>query len=205
MKILIENLTKTYESKTALNDINQIFENGHIYGLYGEMGSGKSTLIKVIAGLVDYDLGSVELQCSKSKVSFLDHDKGLYNELTVRDNLRFWKKVYESNSRDIDEILNVFEHMNGIKDKVVSELSSGNQQMVALATALLNKFNILLLDEPTINLDTHTKKELFEFLKKEKENAIIIMSTHNMDEILDVCTDLIKMKDGCINSVERIS
>jgi len=155
--ILVKQVSKRYGSTIALREVNLFFEKDRIYGLYGEMGSGKSTLLKAIAGLIDCDAGFIELSSRKNELSFLDQDKGLYNELTVIENLQFWKGVYKKNAREIKEVVQIFE-MSRILSKRVSELSAGNQQMVALATALLNKFKVLILDEPTVSLDVKTKQ-----------------------------------------------
>jgi ABC-2 type transport system ATP-binding protein len=201
--ILVKQVSKRYGSTIALREVNLFFEKDRIYGLYGEMGSGKSTLLKAIAGLIDCDAGFIELSSRKNELSFLDQDKGLYNELTVIENLQFWKGVYKKNAREIKEVVQIFE-MSRILSKRVSELSEGNQQMVALATALLNKFKVLILDEPTVSLDVKTKQCFYGFLKKNQGDSIIIMSSHNIEEIMTVCTDLIQMEYGKILSTREL-
>jgi len=202
MRVVLHQVTKKYEEKSALKNVSIAFESGRIYGIHGRMASGKSTLLKSIAGLIVIDSGRIEVPFRKCEISFLDHDKGIYNDMTALENLKFWKKVYGQNSRPTEYVVSALDLAAILNSRIV-ELSAGNQQLVALATALMNRYKLLILDEPTVNLDRPTKVKLFRLIKQNQANSITIVSTHLIDEINELCTTRVNMDNGEIEGCQE--
>ena len=212
MKNSIEaiNLSKSYKSKQAVNSINFKINENEIVGLLGPNGSGKTTTIGMILGLLKPTSGKVlinGMDIEKNKISllhkmnFISPYIELPKKLKVKQNLIVYGKLY--NIKNLNEQIDYLSEklrLNQLLDKITGELSSGQKNRVSLAKALINDPTILLLDEPTASLDPETGDFIRTFLenyKKEKKIAVLLAS-HNMDEVKRLCSFVLMMKDGDI-------
>ena len=211
--IEVINLSKSYKSKQAVNNINFKINENEIVGLLGPNGCGKTTTIGMILGLLKPTSGQVlinGIDIEKNKISllhkmnFISPYIELPKKLTVKQNLIVYGKLYNINNLNdrIDYLSNKL-RLNNLLDKITGELSSGQKNRASLAKALINEPTVLLLDEPTASLDPETGDFIRAFLedyKKEKKIAVLLAS-HNMDEVKRLCGSVLMMNDG--NIIDR--
>ena len=211
--IEVINLSKSYKSKKAVNNINFKINENEIVGLLGPNGCGKTTTIGMILGLLKPTSGQVlinGIDIEKNKISllhkmnFISPYIELPKKLTVKQNLTVYGKLYDINNLNdrIDYLSNKL-RLNNLLDKITGELSSGQKNRASLAKALINEPTVLLLDEPTASLDPETGDFIRTFLenyKKEKKIAVLLAS-HNMDEVKRLCGSVLMMNDG--NIIDR--
>ena len=212
MKNSIEviNLSKSYKSKIAVNNISFKINENEIIGLLGPNGCGKTTTIGMILGLLKPTNGKVlingsNLETNKipilKKLNFISPYIELPKKLKVKQNLIVYGKLY--NVENLDDRINYLSkklRLENLLDKITGELSSGQKNRVSLAKALINDPSVLLLDEPTASLDPETGDFIRTFLenyKKEKKISVLLAS-HNMDEVKRLCNSVLMMKDGSI-------
>ena len=208
--IEVINLSKSYKSKQAVNNINFKINENEIVGLLGPNGCGKTTTIGMMLGLLKPTSGKVlinGMDIEKNKISLL-HKMNFISpyiespkKLTVRQNLIVYGKLYNVNNlnEQIDYLSNKL-RLNKLLDNITGELSSGQKNRVSLAKALINNPTVLLLDEPTASLDPETGDFVRTFLesyKKEKKISVLLAS-HNMDEVKRLCNSILMMKGGTI-------
>ena len=208
--IEVINLSKSYNSKQAVNDINFKINENEIVGLLGPNGCGKTTTIGMMLGLLKPTNGQVlinGMDIEKNKISllhkmnFISPYIELPKKLTVRQNLVVYGKLYNVNNlnEQIDYLSNKL-RLDKLLDNVTGELSSGQKNRVSLAKALINNPSVLLLDEPTASLDPETGDFVRTFLENyKKENKIsVLLASHNMDEVKRLCNSVLMMKGGRI-------
>ena len=212
MKNSIEviNLSKSYKTKKAVNNINFKINENEIVGLLGPNGCGKTTTIGMILGLLKPTSGQVlingkNIENNKisilHKMNFISPYIELPKKLTVKQNLIVYGKLY--NIQNLNERINFLSEklrLGDLLDKITGELSSGQKNRVSLAKALINDPTVLLLDEPTAALDPETADFIRTFLEKYKEEKKIsvLLASHNMDEVKRLCNSVMMMKDGNI-------
>ena len=212
MKNSIEviNLSKSYKTKKAVNNLNFKINENEIVGLLGPNGCGKTTTIGMILGLLKPTTGQVLINgkniennkiSSLHKMNFISPYIELPKKLTVRQNLIVYGKLY--NIKNLNEriyFLSEKLRLGDLLDKITGELSSGQKNRVSLAKALINDPTVLLLDEPTAALDPETADFIRTFLEKYKEEKKIsvLLASHNMDEVKRLCNSIMMMKDGKI-------
>lgn len=210
---------KTKEWVQAVNDVNFTVKRGEILGLLGPNGAGKTTTIKMICGLIVPDEGEVVINgiptMQKNRLKGLEHisavlegNRNLYWRLTARENLEYFAGN-RGNSRkekasEIEELLHEFK-LKQKENELVSNLSRGMQQKLALAVALLADSDVILLDEPTLGLDIETGYEVRQLLKKISEaGKTIIISTHDMPVVQDLCERTVIINDGKVIADEKV-
>ena len=212
MKNSIEviNLSKSYKTKKAVNNINFKIDENKIVGLLGPNGCGKTTTIGMILGLLKPTSGRVlingkDIESNKisilHKINFISPYIELPKKLTVNQNLIVYGKLYSI--KNLNERINFLSEklrLGDLLDKITGELSSGQKNRVSLAKALINDPTVLLLDEPTAALDPETADFIRTFLEKYKEEKKIsvLLASHNMDEVKRLCNSVMMMKDGNI-------
>jgi len=212
MKNSIEviNLSKSYKTKKAVNNINFKINENEIVGLLGPNGCGKTTTIGMILGLLKPTSGQVlingkDIENNKisilHKMNFISPYIELPKKLTVNQNLIVYGKLY--NIKNLNERINFLSEKLRLEDlleKITGELSSGQKNRVSLAKALINDPTVLLLDEPTAALDPETADFIRTFLEKYKEEKKIsvLLASHNMDEVKRLCNSVMMMKNGNI-------
>ena len=212
MKNSIEviNLSKSYKTKKAVNNISFKIDENEIVGLLGPNGCGKTTTIGMILGLLKPTSGQVlingkNIENNKisilHKMNFISPYIELPKKLTVKQNLIVYGKLYNiQNLNERIKFLSEKLRLGDLLDKITGELSSGQKNRVSLAKALINDPTVLLLDEPTAALDPETADFIRTFLEKYKEEKKIsvLLASHNMDEVKRLCNSVMMMKDGTI-------
>lgn len=193
MKIIeVKELNKNIKGKRILKNINLSLEGGYTYKLLGGNGCGKTTLIKCILGIADYDSGNIlkssgvkKCEISNKEVfkyfSVYFSDTSLPKNLKVCECIRLFKAIneYEGNT---DDILNFFQ-IKSLLNKKIGILSTGEKNITLLITTLLSNWEVLILDEPFIGLDDAMKIKVGEFLRKSKnKNRTIIVVSHEEDD-----------------------
>ena len=212
MKNSIEviNLSKSYKTKKAVNNISFKIDENEIVGLLGPNGCGKTTTIGMILGLLKPTSGQVlingkNIENNKisilHKMNFISPYIELPKKLTVKQNLIVYGKLY--NIKNLNERINFLSEklrLGDLLDKITGELSSGQKNRVSLAKALINDPTVLLLDEPTAALDPETADFIRTFLEsyKEEKKISVLLASHNMDEVKRLCKSVMMMKDGNI-------
>ncbi|CAM4259145.1 ABC transporter ATP-binding protein [Flavobacterium terrigena] len=205
----IKNLTKTYANGTkALSNISLEIENG-MFGLLGPNGAGKSTLMKTIVGLQKPDNGSIFFNdvdiienptSIKEQLGYLPQDFGVYPNISAYDllnHLAILKGLNDQKSRR-EQILSLLEKTNLIehKNKAVSTYSGGMRQRFGVAQALLGNPKIIIVDEPTAGLDPEERNRFNNLLSEIGENIIVILSTHLVEDVRNLCTKMAIINKG---------
>ena len=212
MKNLVEvkNLKKNYGTKKAVRDISFNIKENEILGLLGPNGSGKTTTIGMLLGLLKPSYGEILIDGKKieenrietlQKINFISPYIELPKKLTVKQNLIVYCKLYNVlNIKKRIEYLVEKLRLNDLLDNVTGELSSGQKNRVSLAKALINNPTVLFLDEPTASLDPEVGDYVRSFLENyKKENKIsILLASHNMNEVTRLCKTVLMMKEGII-------
>lgn len=205
----INNITKTFGSRTAVNNVSFEIKKGEIYGLIGQNGAGKTTIIRIITGLCKPTSGTVYI-CGQNvqthfqkaiiNVGAIIENPELYSYMSGIDNLKYFASLYPNISiNKINEIVSLMGMQNRINDKV-KNYSLGMKQRVGIAQALLHDPKLLILDEPTNGLDPNGIKEMRILLKrlaKEKGIAILI-SSHILSEMELICDKVGIIDNGMI-------
>ena len=206
----VKNLKKNYGSKEAVKDISFAIKKDEILGLLGPNGSGKTTTIGMLLGLLKPTNGEILIDGKKieknrieilKKINFISPYIELPKKLTVKQNLIVYGKLYNVlNIKDRIEYLVEKLRLSDLLNRVTGELSSGQKNRASLAKALINNPSVLFLDEPTASLDPEIGDFVRTFLenyKKEKKISILLAS-HNMNEVTRLCKKILMMKDGVI-------
>jgi ABC-2 type transport system ATP-binding protein len=206
VKIAVEvnDLTIAKEGVEILHGISLQIPQGKIVGLLGPSGSGKTTLMRTIAGLQRITSGSVSVlgvsagdKSLREAISYSTQDASIYGDLTVDENLQFFASLYFENEYAIDEILKLVDLVKNRK-QLAEKLSGGERARLALATALVGKPGIIILDEPTVGLDPVLRKQLWGvFRMLTHQGKTLLVSSHVMDEA-ENCDHLILLRDGKI-------
>ncbi|MGA0862079.1 MAG: ABC transporter ATP-binding protein [Pelagibacteraceae bacterium] len=211
MNIEVKNLTKKFKNFTAVNNINFTLEKNKTLGLLGPNGCGKTTSIGMILGLITPTSGEVLIDNQNidnsdrndllSKMNFASPYIELPKKLTVIQNLEVYGRLYgvknlKQRIEEISEELN----LNDFLYKKTGELSSGQKNRVSLAKSLINKPEVLLLDEPTASLDPDIGDFVRNYIEvyKTKNEITILLASHNMKEVERLCDSVIMMKEGQI-------
>ena len=209
MKLEVNNLVKNFKSTKAVNDISFVIEKNKTLGLLGPNGCGKTTSIGMMLGLIKPSSG--EILIKNRNINTLDRNKllnimnfaspyvELPKKLSVKQNLQIYGRLYgvedlSSRINELAEDLNLKDFLN----KQTGELSSGQKNRVSLAKSLINKPEILLLDEPTASLDPDIGDYVRSYIQsyKSKNKVTILLASHNMAEVERLCDSIIMMKNG---------
>ena len=209
MFIEIKNLTKIYNKYLAVNEINFNIERNKTVGLLGPNGCGKTTTIGMMLGLVSPTKGEILIESKNinlfkrdeilKRFNFASPYVELPKKLTVKQNLEIYGRLYGINdlNKRINEISSDLDIKNFFSRKT-GELSSGQKNRVSLAKSLINKPEILLLDEPTASLDPDIGDFVRTYIQKyrSKNQVTVLLASHNMNEVEKLCDSIIMMKNG---------
>ena len=206
MSIEVKNITKTYGTQKALDNVSFSVKKGEIVGFLGPNGAGKSTLMKILTTYLTADEGEAivngfdVITAQKSvqqSVGYLPEHNPLYLDLYVREYLEFSADVHKIDKSHIQEVI----ELTGLTPechKKIGELSKGFRQRVGLASALLHNPDVLILDEPTTGLDPNQLVEIRELIKNIGKNKTVFLSTHIMQEVEAICDRIIIIHQGKI-------
>ena len=206
MSIEVKNLVKSFEDKVIINDISFKVNDGEVLAIVGFSGSGKSTVLKLISGLIPYDNG--EIITSEGDIAMVFQYSALFDSLNVFENISFalrerkeLRKLY--NEEQLHEIVAQkleLVGLQGIENKFPSELSGGMQKRVSFARAIVTQPNTILYDEPTAGLDPMSSTLIEDYIVRLKHeiNAASIVVTHQMSTITRTADRVIMLYDGKI-------
>lgn len=200
--IRIEHIHKSFGAQQVLKDINLEIPAGQVLGLLGPNGAGKSTLMKILIGLWKPDNGSVSVP---ARIGYLPENNPLYDEMYVVEYLQFMAQM----TNDKCQMTNVDALINRVgltpeKHKHIRELSKGYRQRVGLAQALLGDPELLILDEPTTGLDPNQLVEIRALIRSLGKDRTVILSTHIMQEVREMCDRVVILDHGQIKADELI-
>ncbi len=208
--IKVRNISKTINKKKIIDNINFDIYEGEIVGLVGKNGAGKSTLLKIMTGLYSYDEGEIyyynynlknDYEKAMSIVGTLIENPDMYSNLTGKKNLEVFKSMFKGiDEGTIEEIVRIVE-MEKYLGKKFKTYSLGMKERLGIASSLINKPKILILDEPTNGLDREGVKNIMKMLKELKDTTIII-SSHMLSDIEELCNKIIFINDGKIDSIK---
>ena len=211
MKIEIKNLSKKFNNILAVNNLNFTIEKNTTIGLLGPNGCGKTTSIGMMLGLIkpssgqviidNKDINKIGRYKTLSKINFASPYVELPKKLTVAQNLEVYARLYGVKNFK-DRIAEISEELdlNIFLNKKTGELSSGQKNRVSLAKSLINKPQVLFLDEPTASLDPDIGDFVRNYIQnyKSKNEITILLASHNMNEVEKLCDSVIMMKAGKI-------
>lgn len=201
--VSLQHISKSFGSQKVLNDVSLEIPAGQIVGLLGPNGAGKSTLMKILIGLWSADSGTVS---APSRIGYLPENNPLYEEMYVTEYLQFMAKM----TNDKCQMTNV----DTLIDKVgltpechkhIRELSKGYRQRVGLAQALLGDPELLILDEPTTGLDPNQLVEIRSLIRSLGKDRTVILSTHIMQEVREMCDRVVILDHGEIKADKPIN
>ncbi|MBS7252815.1 gliding motility-associated ABC transporter ATP-binding subunit GldA [Flavobacterium branchiicola] len=206
MSIEVNNISKSYGTQKALNEISFSIQKGEIVGFLGPNGAGKSTLMKILTTYLLADSGSAlvnghdvmtNAKAVQQSIGYLPEHNPLYLDLYVREYLAFNADVYKVAKSRIEEVI----QLTGLtpeSHKKIGQLSKGYRQRVGLANALLHNPDVLILDEPTTGLDPNQLMEIRNVIKNVGKNKTVFLSTHIMQEVEAICDRVIIIDKGQI-------
>ena len=214
MSIEVAGITKRFGDFVALDDVDLSIPTGQLTALLGPSGGGKTTLLRIIAGLESPDAGSVEIEgvdatalpVQKRNVGFVFQHYAAFKHLSVRRNVAFGleirKRPKEEVERKVDELLHLV-HLEQFADRKPSQLSGGQRQRMALARALAIEPTVLLLDEPFGALDAKVRKELRDWLRRLHDDVHVttVFVTHDQEEALEVADEIVVINEGRVEQV----
>ena len=199
----IKNYCKSIKSRPILNNVSYNFEYGKIYGLYGHNGSGKTMLLRAIAGLLVPDSGSVVIDGKvlhkdmsfPPSIGIVIENMNLLPQYNAFDNLKILGKIKKTATDE--DIKTELERVGLKSDLKVKKFSLGMKQRLNIAQAVFEKQKIILLDEPTNALDNDGVQLIYKLLKEEKERgALVVITTHHKEDLEEVCDVVLKMTEG---------
>jgi ABC-2 type transport system ATP-binding protein len=200
--IVVDRLRVVRGGRVALDEVSAAITGGLVTGLLGPSGSGKSTLMRAIVGVQRVDSGRVLVLDEpagspplRRRVAYTTQAPSVYADLTVRENLRYFARILPAPSQRIDETLETV-GLTADADRVVNELSGGQRARASLASALLGRPEVLVLDEPTVGLDPVLRRDLWtNFRELAATGATLLVSSHVMDEA-ERCDELLLLREG---------
>ena len=200
----IEDLHVRRGEREVLHGLSLSIAAGTVTGLLGPSGSGKTTLMRALVGAQLVDSGSVRVlghpagaAAVRARVGYMTQTRGLYEDLTVRENARYFCRIARAPAARAEEALATV-RLESLGDRLVRTLSGGEQARTSLATALIGRPAILILDEPTVGLDPLLRRDLWTtFHRLADEGATLLVSSHVMDEAAN-CHELVLLREGDI-------
>lgn len=215
MNFIIQNLSKSFDKKIVLNDVNFTFEDGKIYGLLGRNGSGKTTFFNCVNNDLEPDRGEFFIQeaSDNTKRKLKPDDIGYVIStptvpefLTAREFLKFYIDVNLHRIKNVPDFDECFD-MVGIdeydRDRLLKDFSHGMKNKMQMLINIITKPDILLLDEPLTSLDVVVAEEMKQILRNLKNDSIVIFSTHILELALDLCDEIVILNHGAFELVDK--
>ncbi len=205
--IILDNVTKTYGATVAVDGVTLHVAAGEIFGLVGPDGAGKTTIIRMLTGVLSPTSGRLSVigesnpETVKDRLGYVPQKFSLYGDLTVMENIRIFGSLYGQDAAEIEERATAilgFTNLLPFKDRLADNLSGGMKQKLALAAGLMHRPAIYFLDEPTTGVDPVSRREFWQMLYRlNKEGTTVFVSTPYMDEA-ELCTRVAFMHNGRI-------
>ncbi|MBN2327690.1 MAG: ABC transporter ATP-binding protein [Candidatus Omnitrophica bacterium] len=209
--ILVEELKKSYGELRAVDGISFEVLEGELFGFLGPNGAGKTTTLSMISGLLKPDGGRVMIndidvwqtpKAAKRILGLVPQDVALYEELTARENLRFWGGLYHLSSSELKSNIEKWLDRVGLTDRAndaVSKYSGGMKRRLNLAAGMIHNPQIVLLDEPTVGIDPQARNNILEIIREiAREGVTILFTTHHLEEAETLCNRIAIMDHGKI-------
>ena len=212
MELKVEHLSKNFETKEVLKDINCTFEEGKIYGLLGRNGSGKTTFFNCLNRDIPFESGTFTLIEDEGRpleladIGYVLSTPNVPEFLTAREFLKFFLDIHKNQLKEEKSIDEYFEFMHIEKedrDKLLKDYSYGMKNKMQMLVNMIADPNVLLLDEPLTSLDVVVAEEMKQVLKSIKKNHIIIFSTHIMELALSLCDEIVLLNHGTLQKIDR--
>jgi ABC-2 type transport system ATP-binding protein len=204
----VNKVTKSYSNQLAVNDMSFTINEGSIFGLLGPNGAGKSSLLRMITGITQPDSGTITLNNKpvnsndlSSLIGYMPEERGLYKKMKVQEQIVYLARLKGLSATDAKQKtthwLNKMQ-MQSWAGKQVQDLSKGMSQKLQFVTTVIHQPNLLILDEPFSGLDPVNaeliKQEIYEI---SKQGTTIIFSTHRMEQVEEICSEIVLMHKGC--------
>ena len=212
--IEVKNITKKYGSFTAVDNISFKIEEGEIIGLLGPNGAGKSTTMNMITGYIEPTEGEILVESydiskkskkAKAQIGYMPEGVPLYSDLTVKEFVTYMAELKKVDKKIRKEKVEKIIEQTGLKDvekKLTRNLSRGYKQRVSMAGALVGEPKILILDEPTVGLDPKQITEIRALIKELGKTHTIILSSHILSEVSQICNKVIIINKGKIVAID---
>ena len=212
--IEVKNVTKKYGKVIAVDNISFTINEGEIIGLLGPNGAGKSTTMNMLTGYIEQTSGTIIIdgydmlkkpKKAKREIGYMPEGVPLYTDLTVREFVRYMAEIKKVNKKERKEKVEKIIEQTGLKDvekKLIKNLSRGYKQRVSMAGALVGEPKILILDEPTVGLDPKQITEIRSLIKELGKTHTIILSSHILSEVSQICNKVIIINKGKIIAVD---
>jgi len=209
MKILeVENLTKNFGETRALDNVSFSIEEGSICGILGPNGAGKTTLLRIINGILTIDAGyarilgeDASIEASRN-IGYMPEERGLYETMRIEDQIMYFGQLKGGEKKRLREVMNEYLELFNLKDQQrrrLKELSKGNQQKVQIICTLVHEPKLVILDEPFSGFDPLNGQILQQILEKlQAQGTTIILSSHNMPAVEEMCSDIVLVNHGHI-------
>ena len=205
MSLKIKELNKSFGEHQAVKDLSIEVKKGEVFGLLGRNGAGKSTTIKMILGLINPTHGEItwngaDIKESSVSIGYLPEERGLYTKSKVNTQLTYFGKLEGMNAKEIETAIDTWLarlEISEYKNKLVSELSKGNQQKIQLIATLLHNPELVILDEPFSGLDPVNANLFADVIREEiAKGKTIILSSHQMNLVESFCDEVCLLKKG---------
>ena len=212
--IEVKNITKKYGNFTAVDNINFKIEEGEIIGLLGPNGAGKSTTMNMITGYIEPTEGEISIEGydiskkskkAKAQIGYMPEGVPLYSDLTVKEFVTYMAELKKVDRKTRKEKVEKIIEQTGLKEvekKLTRNLSRGYKQRVSMAGALVGEPKILILDEPTVGLDPKQITEIRALIKELGKTHTIILSSHILSEVSQICNKVIIINKGKIVAID---
>lgn len=212
--IEVKNVTKKYGKAVAVEDISFTIKEGEIVGLLGPNGAGKSTTMNMLTGFIEQTEGEIIIdgydmlkkpKKAKREIGYMPEGVPLYTDLTVKEFVTYMAEIKKVNKKERKEKVEKIIEETGLKDvekKLIKNLSRGYKQRVSMAGALVGEPKILILDEPTVGLDPKQITEIRNLIKELGKTHTIILSSHILSEVSQICNKVIIINKGKIIAVD---
>lgn len=209
--IQVQNLSKSFQNRQAVNDISFTIKEGEIFGLLGPNGAGKSTTLNMMNTILKSDAGTIHIDGKNSNenskeckhlIGFVPQEISLYEDLSAYKNLLFWGNLYGIPSKKLKERIHTTLELIGLLDRkkdLIKTYSGGMKRRINIAAALLHNPKVLFMDEPTVGIDPQSRNHIFEVIETlNKQGMTIVYTTHYMEEVERLCDRIAIIDSGKI-------